>query len=222
MKAKLKVWQLRSRMQRDLALQVGTLALHPFPKHASQSMQICLLECTTMTSVLSTLCQNHHSLGMRCWVPSQVGVGSGQVRLKDGGERLRASMAATAAELASALHASEAAGNLEDPWSARAFVNASLSFIDSEGRIQVSSPSLIYPEHQPTFIYTSAAKGSWLKNAQCETQACKYINQEACPLVSLFLLKVTGQEINHSHNCECTKFCQSCEVACRVHSRWPI
>lgn len=43
LKAKLKVWQLRSRMQRDLALQVGIQALHPLPQHASQSVQTCLL-----------------------------------------------------------------------------------------------------------------------------------------------------------------------------------
>lgn len=49
-------------------------------------------------------------------------------------------MAATAAELAAALHASEAAGNVEDPWSATAFADASLTFIDSEGRVQVRSP----------------------------------------------------------------------------------
>ncbi|KAK9919141.1 hypothetical protein WJX75_009671 [Coccomyxa subellipsoidea] len=61
---------------------------------------------------------------------------AGQVRLKDGGERLRASVAAAAADLAAGLHALEATGKVETPWAHTAFERSTLSFIDAEGRTQ--------------------------------------------------------------------------------------
>lgn len=66
---------------------------------------------------------------------------AGQVRLKDGGERLRASVAAAATDLAAGLHALEATGKVETPWAHTAFERSTLSFIDAEGRTQVMAPS---------------------------------------------------------------------------------
>ena len=67
-------------------------------------------------------------------------VTNGHVKLKDGGERLRASLAAAATQLAAGLHALEAAGVAEPPWRPSAFQGATLSFIDGEGRVQVRAP----------------------------------------------------------------------------------
>ncbi len=62
------------------------------------------------------------------------------MRLKDGGERLRAAVTAAAAELAAALRALEATGKAEAPWAPSAFQGPTLSFIDAEGRTQVRVP----------------------------------------------------------------------------------
>ena len=68
--------------------------------------------------------------------------------LRDGGERLRASVAQGAAELVGALQALAAVGKLEPPWNAAAFHGASLHFIGCEGRLQAShAPARIGIQH---------------------------------------------------------------------------
>ena len=68
----------------------------------------------------------------------QADAASGRLQLKDGGERLREGVSATAASLASALCALAQRGTADPPWPAACFLSSCLRFIDADGQVQVS------------------------------------------------------------------------------------
>ena len=69
----------------------------------------------------------------------QADVASGQLQLKDDGERLQEGIGAAAASLARALGALAQRGAADPPWPAACFQSSCLRFIDADGQVQVSA-----------------------------------------------------------------------------------